>query len=407
MRFSDTSGIEVGPGGGERMFVAGATSYRTASVETGEEDSIEEFSRYVTSMLGALHFIQSADDHPVKMLAMGFRAMRTCLWRAKKSLGKHQTSLIECHRPNIPQFSGQSVASYHEHAIELCRERDRYIWSLLDFGQEDRASADDYFRDGSEVIAERWDKDREKFLKRFPVVDLLELDRLVDLELSRAQQSEELVLLQEVLRKPIPAFRTKSGMTQFVNCTSIEDFRKDLEKLVGVLSLFVSENNAGDSAMELARDAVWNVGQILKWFDIEVPGWYLDKRVPKTMEEAVCVLGKIERMLQDGDDEAVTGDSELTVSHEFHPPEQVKPRWDREKSVLMYDGEEIRKIRPNAKKPIVILNAFEEDGWPLRIDSPIPSSEDLSRPVRTLNEKLKKIKFTRDGTGEGVKWELQ
>lgn len=61
-----------------------------------------------------------------------------------------------------------------------------------------------------------------------------------------------------------------------------------------------------------------------------------------------------------------------------------------------------------------ILAAFQEEGWPPRIDDPLPGRAEQD-PKRRLNNAIKKlngcrlarvIRFSGDGTGEGVKWKL-
>jgi hypothetical protein len=56
--------------------------------------------------------------------------------------------------------------------------------------------------------------------------------------------------------------------------------------------------------------------------------------------------------------------------------------------------------------------AFEEDGWPPRIDDPLPQklNQDpksrLHDTIKCLNRNHRKrlIRFSGDGTGEGVVW---
>ncbi len=61
-----------------------------------------------------------------------------------------------------------------------------------------------------------------------------------------------------------------------------------------------------------------------------------------------------------------------------------------------------------------ILAAFEEEGWPIRIDDPLPpnSEQDSKRrlhdTINSLNRNQKQnlIRFVGDGSGQGVRWEL-
>jgi hypothetical protein len=62
---------------------------------------------------------------------------------------------------------------------------------------------------------------------------------------------------------------------------------------------------------------------------------------------------------------------------------------------------------------VIVLCAFEEEGWPARIDDPLPPQQDqdskrrLSDTIKCLNRKQSHhlIHFRGDGTGEGVVWE--
>ena len=57
---------------------------------------------------------------------------------------------------------------------------------------------------------------------------------------------------------------------------------------------------------------------------------------------------------------------------------------------------------------IPVLNAFEERGWPRRIDDPLPGSSDpqrLRETIGSMNEGLAGIYFRADGFGRGVLWE--
>lgn len=90
------------------------------------------------------------------------------------------------------------------------------------------------------------------------------------------------------------------------------------------------------------------------------------------------------------------------------------PVWVKESSTLQLDGEVIKQIRrPNqARNQILILDAFQEESWPDRIDDPLPrpatgvDSRQLGEAVRRLKQGLQRITFRRDGSGEGVCWEF-
>ena len=90
------------------------------------------------------------------------------------------------------------------------------------------------------------------------------------------------------------------------------------------------------------------------------------------------------------------------------------PVWDQDRYTLALDGEVIKQIhRPNqAWKQLRILKVFEEEGWTSRIDDPLPRTgresdlRQLGEAVRSLNRRLQRIAFRRDGSGEGIRWEF-
>ena len=90
------------------------------------------------------------------------------------------------------------------------------------------------------------------------------------------------------------------------------------------------------------------------------------------------------------------------------------PMWAKERNTLLLDGEVIKVVnRPNqAINQIMILDAFQEEGWPTRIFDPLAprpndvDSRQLGEAVRSLNKSLQRITFRRDSTGEGICWEF-
>ena len=74
----------------------------------------------------------------------------------------------------------------------------------------------------------------------------------------------------------------------------------------------------------------------------------------------------------------------------------------------------MKRFKWTAANQETILVAFEEEGWPARIDDPLPQQPEqdpkrrLSDTIKCLNRKQTNelIRFRGDGTGEGVTWEL-
>ncbi len=82
--------------------------------------------------------------------------------------------------------------------------------------------------------------------------------------------------------------------------------------------------------------------------------------------------------------------------------------WDRTSGELRCNNQVIRRVRVTVATNIAhILDAFKEDAWPDRIDSPLNSSKagtELRDAIKVLNRKLTQVKFHADGTGQGIKW---
>jgi hypothetical protein len=80
--------------------------------------------------------------------------------------------------------------------------------------------------------------------------------------------------------------------------------------------------------------------------------------------------------------------------------------------VLSVGGKAVKKFREPADNQEAILAAFEEEGWPVQVDDPIPPRDEVDPKERLhftiahLNEyqEHELIKFHGDGTGEAVRW---
>jgi hypothetical protein len=89
------------------------------------------------------------------------------------------------------------------------------------------------------------------------------------------------------------------------------------------------------------------------------------------------------------------------------------PKWNVETRVLSFAGKVVKRFKWHAVNQESILAAFEEEGWPPRIDDPLPPQPDqdakrrLSDTIKCLNRKQQHplVHFRGDGTGEGVVWE--
>lgn len=90
------------------------------------------------------------------------------------------------------------------------------------------------------------------------------------------------------------------------------------------------------------------------------------------------------------------------------------PRWDRQRRQLRMAGELVKEFKLPSPNQETILMAFEEDGWPPRIDDPLPPQPQLDPrrrlhdTIKALNRKQKNylLRFMGDGSGEGIRWEF-
>ena len=90
------------------------------------------------------------------------------------------------------------------------------------------------------------------------------------------------------------------------------------------------------------------------------------------------------------------------------------PKWDRERQELRVGDVVVKQFKVPAANQERILAAFEEDGWPIRIDDPLPpaaeqdSKRRLHDTINSLNRNQRHhlIRFIGDGTGQGIRWEL-
>ena len=89
----------------------------------------------------------------------------------------------------------------------------------------------------------------------------------------------------------------------------------------------------------------------------------------------------------------------------------VELEWHKDLGELRLNGKVIRRVRIKAAKNLVIiLDGFQECGWPEQMQDSVPRSSHTSclrDDVKTLNKQLKKIRFYSDGTGEGIRWAMQ
>ncbi len=92
----------------------------------------------------------------------------------------------------------------------------------------------------------------------------------------------------------------------------------------------------------------------------------------------------------------------------------LRPIWDPERRELRVGGVVVKQFKVPAANQEAILAAFEEEGWPIRVDDPLspqPDQEPKTRLHHTINSLNRNqqhplVRFTGDGSGQGVRWSL-
>jgi hypothetical protein len=89
------------------------------------------------------------------------------------------------------------------------------------------------------------------------------------------------------------------------------------------------------------------------------------------------------------------------------------PFWDEERRELWFRNRLVKCFRQPAPNQEAILQAFQEEGWPHRIDDPLSPNGKVKPKVRLhdtvkfLNHQATRLlRFRGDGTGEAVCWEV-
>jgi hypothetical protein len=107
-------------------------------------------------------------------------------------------------------------------------------------------------------------------------------------------------------------------------------------------------------------------------------------------------------------------DIAIASSNGNHSVKAVVPTWDRDRQELRLGSDVVKCFKTPAPNQELILAAFEEEGWPVHIDDPLPPHPEqdprrrLHDTINSLNRNQKKplLRFMGDGSGQGVRWEL-
>ena len=78
-------------------------------------------------------------------------------------------------------------------------------------------------------------------------------------------------------------------------------------------------------------------------------------------------------------------------------PSELRPRWNRHDRELYFGDQLVKKFSVPAKNQELVLTAFEEEGWPQHIDSPLPPTKSGAVAAVRLRDTIKKIKSGASG----------
>jgi hypothetical protein len=90
------------------------------------------------------------------------------------------------------------------------------------------------------------------------------------------------------------------------------------------------------------------------------------------------------------------------------------PYWDSGLRELWLDNCLVKRFRIPAHNQEVVLAALEEEGWPERMDDPLPPRQGIDPKVRlhdtikalNRNQQRRCLCFQGDGSGQGIRWQV-
>ena len=111
---------------------------------------------------------------------------------------------------------------------------------------------------------------------------------------------------------------------------------------------------------------------------------------------------------------AVSKSTESTVAaaDAESEPAAARPQWNRGKKELRLGGKLIKRFRQIAKNQFLVLDAFQELGWPSAIDDPMPGGQvdaiqRVQDTAKSLNDGMvtdSAVRFSTNGNGTGFIW---
>ena len=92
---------------------------------------------------------------------------------------------------------------------------------------------------------------------------------------------------------------------------------------------------------------------------------------------------------------------------------ETRPIWDRDRRKLSFGPHLVKHFKVPAPNQELILQSFEEESWPMRLDDPLPYHAAID-PKRRLhdtinslnrNQRVPLLRFLGDGNGQAILWE--
>ena len=102
----------------------------------------------------------------------------------------------------------------------------------------------------------------------------------------------------------------------------------------------------------------------------------------------------------------------IKLLKEDNIPDTNKPNWNKQDKTLYYEGNVVKRFSRIAVNQFLVLDGFEELGWPMELDSPLTGGGNRDPVTMTqdtaknLNDRRESesIKFSTNGRGTGFSW---
>ncbi|VTS01500.1 Uncharacterized protein OS=Rhodopirellula maiorica SM1 GN=RMSM_02710 PE=4 SV=1 [Gemmata massiliana] len=98
----------------------------------------------------------------------------------------------------------------------------------------------------------------------------------------------------------------------------------------------------------------------------------------------------------------------VSTSSASSSKDRERPVWDKTARALRFGDFVCKRFKRPAPSQEVLLDVFQEEGWPDAIDNPFPPSKGtrkLDNAIDSLNNRLEHIRFHLNGSNTGAYWE--